>query len=282
MANDELEDSGRETTPSELGAAPYGNFRCYYSFNPAQARVSLIPANLLDQLFPKTTTSLAILDVGCNSGGFAVAFYQHVCTHSPPVHLLGLDLDPWLISQARSTNRHPQNIRYEQEEEEWKEFEQKETDYSGLRIQALQVGEDLPEEDGESKEEKESEVGGDGFQREGERGEGPWNKSSANTPAASVEVSESRSTPGVVGGVYRPPGYRSTPHHPRRGPQAPPEISSEAQFPSLQAATKTESRRERDLERTFETVKHRMRAREDDKSKPLELELGNQFAVLGD
>uniref|UniRef100_UPI00358EAAC5 protein CDV3 homolog n=1 Tax=Myxine glutinosa TaxID=7769 RepID=UPI00358EAAC5 len=167
------------------------------------------------------------------------------------------------------------------EEEEWKEFEQKETDYSGLRIQALQVGEDLPEEDGESKDEKESEVG-DGMQRDSERGEGPWNKSGGNTPATSVEVSEPRSTPGVVGGVYRPPGYRSTPNHPRRGPQAPPEISSEAQFPSLQAATKTESRRERDLERTFETVKHRMRAREDDKSKPLELELGNQFAVLGD
>uniref|UniRef100_UPI00358F62D3 RNA 5'-monophosphate methyltransferase n=1 Tax=Myxine glutinosa TaxID=7769 RepID=UPI00358F62D3 len=114
MENDELKESRRDSPQGDLGTAPYGNFRCYYSFNPAEARLALIPQNLLYQLFPETTTSLAILDVGCNSGGFAVAFYQHVCTCSPPVHLLGLDLDPWLISQARSTNSHPQNIRYEQ------------------------------------------------------------------------------------------------------------------------------------------------------------------------
>lgn len=54
---------------NDPGAAPYGNFINYYSFNPPENRLSLIPASLLQDLGygGKNQTTL-ILDVGCNSG----------------------------------------------------------------------------------------------------------------------------------------------------------------------------------------------------------------------
>lgn len=62
-----INDSVEEEDAS--GAAPYGNFLNYYSFNPPENRLSLISATLLRDLGysdgPQTTL---ILDVGCNSG----------------------------------------------------------------------------------------------------------------------------------------------------------------------------------------------------------------------
>ncbi|XP_032831516.2 protein CDV3 homolog [Petromyzon marinus] len=173
------------------------------------------------------------------------------------------------------------------EEEEWKEFEQKEADYSGLRIQALQISEENVEEEGglEGKEDKDSD--GEGTARDSERSSGVWSRQGGQAqptaPAAKV-AAEALDVKGVVGGVYRPPGARSgSAATPRRGPQKPPEITSESQFPSLQAAAMVETKREKELEKTFETVKHRGRAREDgQRAKGVDLELGNQFAVLGE
>ncbi|XP_078475487.1 protein CDV3 homolog isoform X1 [Lampetra planeri] len=174
------------------------------------------------------------------------------------------------------------------EEEEWKEFEQKEADYSGLRIQALQISEENVEEEGglEGKEDKDSD--GEGTARDSERSSGVWSRQGGQAqptaPAAAKLAAEALDVKGVVGGVYRPPGARSgSAATPRRGPQKPPEITSESQFPSLQAAAMVETKREKELEKTFETVKHRGRAREDgQRAKGVDLELGNQFAVLGE
>ncbi|XP_078737891.1 protein CDV3 homolog isoform X3 [Lampetra fluviatilis] len=173
-------------------------------------------------------------------------------------------------------------------EEEWKEFEQKEADYSGLRIQALQISEENVEEEGglEGKEDKDSD--GEGTARDSERSSGVWSRQGGQAqptaPAAAKLAAEALDVKGVVGGVYRPPGARSgSAATPRRGPQKPPEITSESQFPSLQAAAMVETKREKELEKTFETVKHRGRAREDgQRAKGVDLELGNQFAVLGE
>lgn len=54
----------------EPGAAPYGNFRNYYTFNPPENRLSLIPATLLRDLDHGDDQDEAtlVLDVGCNSG----------------------------------------------------------------------------------------------------------------------------------------------------------------------------------------------------------------------
>ena len=55
------------------GAAPYGNFINYYSFNPPLRRIDLIPDDLLDRVLGQTKQenhqkTLAVFDVGCNSG----------------------------------------------------------------------------------------------------------------------------------------------------------------------------------------------------------------------
>ncbi|XP_020350282.1 protein CDV3 homolog [Oncorhynchus kisutch] len=181
--------------------------------------------------------------------------------------------------EKSGTKNENQDAQPEKEDEEWKEFEAKEVDYSGLRLQALQISDEKEEE------EYEEEVGEDGeiILVSGDKMSGPWNKSGAPPPApASVEVEEvPESKPS---GVYRPPGARLTTT--KRGPnQGPPEIFSDTQFPSLGAGSKhVETRRDREMEKTFEVVKHKNRGREEGGSGASlqQLELGNQYAILGD
>lgn len=59
--------SGDNDEINDPGAAPYGNFINYYTFNPPENRLSLIPATLLQDLGYRDQNTL-ILDVGCNSG----------------------------------------------------------------------------------------------------------------------------------------------------------------------------------------------------------------------
>ncbi|KAM6283218.1 protein CDV3 homolog isoform 1-T1 [Porphyrio hochstetteri] len=122
------------------------------------------------------------------------------------------------------------------EEDDWKEFEQKEEiDYSGLRVQSMQISE---KEDEESEKREEpgdnwEETGGGGV----DRSSGPWNKS-APAPAPVVEpIVTETPEPVQTGGVYRPPGAREG-GRPRRAQQGPPEIYSDTQFPSLQSTAK--------------------------------------------
>lgn len=181
--------------------------------------------------------------------------------------------------KEKSTKNENQDAQIERDDE-WKDFEQKEVDYSGLRLQALQISDEAEEV------EYEEEVGEDGeiILVSGDKISGPWNKSGAppTTPAApveEVEVPESKPS-----GVYRPPGARLTTS--KRGPsQGPPEIYNDAQFPSLGATAKhMETRRDREMEKTFEVVKHKSRGREEGGSgAPMqELQLDNQYAILGD
>ncbi|XP_065686778.1 protein CDV3 homolog isoform X2 [Patagioenas fasciata] len=121
------------------------------------------------------------------------------------------------------------------EEDDWKEFEQKEeVDYSGLRVQSMQISE---KEDDESEKREEP---GDNWEETGggiDRSSGPWNKS-APAPAPVVEpIVTETPEPVQTGGVYRPPGAREG-GRPRRAQQGPPEIYSDTQFPSLQSTAK--------------------------------------------
>ncbi|XP_063105091.1 protein CDV3 homolog isoform X4 [Cavia porcellus] len=127
------------------------------------------------------------------------------------------------------------------EEDEWKEFEQKEVDYSGLRVQAMQISE-KEEDDTEKREDP-----GDNWEEGGggggiEKSSGPWNKTApVQAPPTPVIVTETPE-PAMTSGVYRPPGARLTTT--RKTPQGPPEIYSDTQFPSLQSTAKhVESRR---------------------------------------
>ncbi|XP_036917161.1 protein CDV3 homolog isoform X4 [Sturnira hondurensis] len=129
------------------------------------------------------------------------------------------------------------------DEDEWKEFEQKEVDYSGLRVQAMQISE-KEEDDSEKREDpgdnwEEGGGGGGGV----EKSSGPWNKTAPVQAApAPVTVTETPE-PAMTGGVYRPPGARLTTTR-KAAPQGPPEIYSDTQFPSLQSTAKhAESRK---------------------------------------
>ncbi|XP_076187164.1 protein CDV3 homolog isoform X3 [Aptenodytes patagonicus] len=143
------------------------------------------------------------------------------------------------------------------EEDDWKEFEQKEEiDYSGLRVQSMQISE---KEDDESEKREEP---GDNWEETGggvDRSSGPWNKS-APAPAPVVEpIVTETPEPVQTGGVYRPPGAREG-GRPRRAQQGPPEIYSDTQFPSLQSTAKlVDSRKDKEMEKSFEVVKHKTR-----------------------
>ncbi|XP_074006290.1 protein CDV3 homolog isoform X2 [Numenius arquata] len=167
------------------------------------------------------------------------------------------------------------------EEDDWKEFEQKEEiDYSGLRVQSMQISE---KEDDESEKREEP---GDNWEETGggvDRSSGPWNKSApAPTPVVEPIVTETPE-PVQTGGVYRPPGAREG-GRPRRAQQGPPEIYSDTQFPSLQSTAKlVDSRKDKEMEKSFEVVKHKTRGRDEvSKNQALKLQLDNQYAVLGD
>ncbi|CAJ1082587.1 hypothetical protein L3Q82_018224 [Xyrichtys novacula] len=165
------------------------------------------------------------------------------------------------------------------EDEEWKEFEQKEVDYSGLRLQALQISDEKEEEEYEKEE-----VGEDGeiILVSGDKVSGPWNKSGA-APAPAAPVEEVEVPESKPAGVYRPPGARLTTTK-RTHNQGPPEIYSDTQFPSLLATAKhVETRKDREMEKTFEVVKHRNRGREETGGASMQqLQLDNQYAILGD
>lgn len=130
------------------------------------------------------------------------------------------------------------------DEDEWKEFEQKEVDYSGLRVQAMQISE-KEDDDNEKREDP-----GDNWEEGGggsgvEKSAGPWNKTApVQAPPASVLVTETPE-PAMPSGVYRPPGARLTTT--RKTPQGPPEIYSDTQFPSLQSTAKHVESRNRYL-----------------------------------
>ncbi|AWP17043.1 putative protein CDV3 -like [Scophthalmus maximus] len=181
--------------------------------------------------------------------------------------------------KEKTTKSDNQDSQVEKEDEEWKEFEQREVDYSGLRLQALQMSDEKEEEEYEKEE-----FGEDGeiILVSGDKVSGPWNKSGGAPPPAAVPVEEEvpESKPS---GVYRPPGARLTSS--RRGPsQGPPEIFNDTQFPSLMATAKhVETRKDREMEKTFEVVKHRNRGREETGGTSMQhLQLDNQYAILGD
>ncbi|XP_016381044.1 pre-miRNA 5'-monophosphate methyltransferase-like [Sinocyclocheilus rhinocerous] len=104
------------------GAAAYGNFINYYTFNPPENRLSLIPETLLENIRLRSVSGerVLMLDVGCNSGDLSVALYKHLLQEEASgcdfpkrkLYLLGFDLDQDLIHRAQNSNPFPQNIQF--------------------------------------------------------------------------------------------------------------------------------------------------------------------------
>ncbi|XP_061569121.1 protein CDV3 homolog isoform X1 [Cololabis saira] len=182
--------------------------------------------------------------------------------------------------KEKSAKNENQDAQIDKEDEEWKEFEQKEVDYSGLRLQSMQISDEKEEEEYEKEE-----VGEDGeiILVSGDKVSGPWNKSGAAPPPAPAVVEPEEEPESKPSGVYRPPGARLTTTK-RSANQGPPEIYSDAQFPSLLASAKhVETRKDKEMEKTFEVVKHKSRGREENSGSSMQqLQLDNQYAILGD
>ncbi|XP_041097432.1 pre-miRNA 5'-monophosphate methyltransferase [Polyodon spathula] len=124
------EEGNPEIDYSDPGAALFGNFINYYSFNPPENRLSLIPASLLQELGYSRAADrapLLMLDVGCNSGDLSIALYRHLLGledgSSQPgaggalggrkqLHLLGCDLDETLIQRAQEGNPFPETVTF--------------------------------------------------------------------------------------------------------------------------------------------------------------------------
>ncbi|KAG7478190.1 hypothetical protein MATL_G00077770 [Megalops atlanticus] len=121
MAAPNADDCHVDNETNEPGAAPYGNFINYYTFNPPENRLNLIPNTLLQDMGYNTEGSdiILVLDVGCNSGDLSVALYNHLQgqhfsggTAERELHLLGFDLDEDLILRAEQSNPFPNNINF--------------------------------------------------------------------------------------------------------------------------------------------------------------------------
>ncbi|XP_071791785.1 pre-miRNA 5'-monophosphate methyltransferase-like isoform X1 [Asterias amurensis] len=61
------------------GAAPFGNFINYYTFNPPEKRIDFLPKDLLQVISGESRKkSVTVLDIGCNAGDLTVAVYEHL------------------------------------------------------------------------------------------------------------------------------------------------------------------------------------------------------------
>ncbi|CAL8339437.1 unnamed protein product [Lota lota] len=106
---------------NDPGAAPYGNFMNYYTFNPPENRLTLLPNTLIRDLgFTDIHQTMLMLDVGCNSGDLSVALYKHFVlapekeesSKTRTAHILGFDLDESLVQRAQQINPLPENISF--------------------------------------------------------------------------------------------------------------------------------------------------------------------------
>ncbi|XP_022079217.1 pre-miRNA 5'-monophosphate methyltransferase-like [Acanthaster planci] len=130
------------------GAAPFGNFINYYSFNPPEKRIRFLPEDLLNIIsYSGRKKNATVLDIGCNSGDLTVALYMHLkkqhldkkeqgsskmCLASADendqdissnpaaiepdntvaIKVLGCDIDDTLITRANESNLHPESISF--------------------------------------------------------------------------------------------------------------------------------------------------------------------------
>ncbi|KAH6931655.1 hypothetical protein HPB50_026434 [Hyalomma asiaticum] len=190
-----------------------------------------------------------------------------------------------------------------QGEEEWNDFEEeKEVDYSGLRIQALTIAEKEKEEEAAREQLDED---GEDCQQSGDQQSGPWKvqqqqqqqqAATAEQPSTPPPEPEPQAPPPKTEpepketrGAYRPPHLRSaataaarTPgtQGSRRPVRQNYDFTSEEQFPTLGAAIDTKAPRREYADHSFTSVKHGLRNREDPTQHHLQLDLENKYSAL--
>jgi len=166
--------------------------------------------------------------------------------------------------------------------DDWNDFEEeKEKDYSNLKIQNLQVTD-------ENSQDNEEVNGNEGEDEDGgKKTDGKWNVPNPPAEAALAEP-EAPSLPGthnVVGGKYVPPSVKRSNMMAMgqkvnsRKPLAAPDIQSKAAFPTLSAANQDLSAPNKSMD--FEAVRGGVKTREArvDENKP-GVALGNRYGSL--
>ncbi|XP_077562206.1 protein CDV3 homolog A-like [Haemaphysalis longicornis] len=189
-----------------------------------------------------------------------------------------------------------------QAEEEWNDFEEeKEVDYSGLRIQALTIAEKEKEEEAAREQQDED---GEDSQQAGDQQSGPWKVQQQQQQAAAAAQQRPPSPPAEpepqapppktepepkepTRSTYRPPHLRSgaamrtgTSQGPRRPVRENYDFTSEEQFPTLGAAVDAKAPRPEYADHSFTSVKHGLRNREDPTHHHLQLDLENKYSAL--
>ncbi|KAJ9576959.1 hypothetical protein L9F63_006485 [Diploptera punctata] len=104
------------------GAVRHGNFINYYKFNSVDNRLKLLPEDIWTI---NNHGDLICLDIGCNSGDLTQELYKCFvkncirtkCNNGKEeikqeCYLLGIDLDPTLVSRAVENNQYPNNVSY--------------------------------------------------------------------------------------------------------------------------------------------------------------------------
>jgi len=99
MEMEEKDVNQDEKESKDPGAARFGNFINYYSFNPPENRLKSIPDNLLTLI--DSDSPICILDIGCNAGDLTAALYESLSKNSgEQIRMLGVDLDDKLVDRA--------------------------------------------------------------------------------------------------------------------------------------------------------------------------------------
>ncbi|XP_036358466.1 protein CDV3 homolog isoform X2 [Octopus sinensis] len=192
-------------------------------------------------------------------------------------------------SSGNVAGTQPSEIVSPKEDLEWNDYEQEtEKDYSGLRIQNLQLKSDDDDDD-------ENELNQDNNENSesGERhdsSQGPWSKQGAQTPPApsptpapeTPEPVAAQETPKSVG-RYIPPSQRGNSSsaasvtRTRLAKKTAPNIQSEVDFPTLGGGAPN------DVEKKYiDRVRNNNRNYEDPSNHSLPLKLNNKFKVLED
>jgi len=91
--------AGDSQPTKDPGAARFGNFINYYSFNPPENRMKNLPENFLS-LLKLNNSELTVLDIGCNAGDLTEALFQSFSSEVGNLRILGIDLDDKLIERA--------------------------------------------------------------------------------------------------------------------------------------------------------------------------------------
>jgi len=163
-------------------------------------------------------------------------------------------------------------------DEEWIDFrEPTEKDYSGLRIQSLQIGESTEMETTEGNELEDEDNDDSSIKKE--KTAGPWQQVASSSSSSQVSAAPQEEAKSV--GVYRPPVYRAPGRRFPVGKSKTPEIDSEIAFPSLAASMATNKSKESNNDKNFEPVKHGSRTQERLSDHRPQLDLENKFDALG-